>query len=38
MAVAGLVDAHVHLDKCYLLDRCCALRGDFEEALSETTK
>jgi len=32
----GFVDAHIHLDKCYLLDRCCALKGDFPEALSET--
>ena len=32
----GFVDAHIHLDKCYLLDRCCALKGDFPEALTET--
>ena len=36
VVIAGLVDAHVHLDKCYLLDRCCAKRGDFAEAMSET--
>lgn len=36
IVIAGLVDAHVHLDKCYLLDRCCAKRGDFSEAMSET--
>lgn len=36
MLLPGLVDAHVHLDKCYLLDRCCASRGDFSEAMSET--
>lgn len=35
-AIAGLVDPHVHLDKCYLLDRCCAFKGDFTEAMSET--
>lgn len=33
----GFVDAHIHLDKCYLLDRCCALHGDFPEAMTETT-
>lgn len=36
IVIPGLVDAHVHLDKCYLLDRCCAKRGDFSEAMSET--
>ena len=38
MAMPGFVDAHIHLDKCYLLDRCCAARGDFPEALSETLR
>lgn len=32
----GFVDAHIHVDKCFLLSRCCAARGDFPEALSET--
>ena len=32
----GLVDGHIHLDKCYLLDRCSAVKGDFTEAQSET--
>jgi len=32
----GFVDAHIHVDKCYLLSRCCAAKGDFPEALSET--
>jgi cytosine deaminase len=36
LALPGLVDAHVHLDKCYLLDRCCAVHGDFNEAINET--
>lgn len=36
LLLPGLVDAHVHLDKCYLLDRCRAERGDFAEAMSET--
>jgi cytosine/creatinine deaminase len=36
IVIPGLVDAHVHLDKCYLLDQCCAKRGDFSEAMSET--
>lgn len=35
-AIPGLVDAHVHLDKAYLLDRCCAKKGDFQEAMAET--
>ena len=34
--IPGLVDAHIHLDKCYLLDRCCAMQGDFPEAQRET--
>lgn len=34
--IPGLVDAHVHLDKCFLLDHCHAKRGDFQEAVSET--
>ena len=36
LVLPGFVDAHVHLDKCYLLDRCQAIRGDFSEAMSET--
>jgi cytosine deaminase len=36
IAIPGLVDAHVHLDKCYLLDRCCAVKGNFQEAMTET--
>ena len=36
LVIPGLVDAHVHLDKCYLLDRCCASTGDFKEAMTET--
>ena len=31
-----MVDGHIHLDKCYLLDRCSAVKGDFTEAQSET--
>lgn len=27
ITIPGLVDAHVHLDKCFLLDRCCAVKG-----------
>jgi cytosine deaminase len=38
VAIPGLVDAHIHLDKAYLLDRCTACRGDFPEALSETLR
>jgi cytosine deaminase len=36
VVIPGFVDAHVHLDKCYLLDRCRAIAGDFPEALSQT--
>lgn len=36
LVLPGFVDSHVHLDKCYLLDRCQAIRGDFSEAMSET--
>ena len=36
LVLPGFVDAHVHLDKCYLLDRCHAVRGDFAEAMTET--
>ena len=36
LVIPGFVDAHVHLDKCYLLDRCRAIAGDFPEALSQT--
>lgn len=36
IALPGLVDGHVHLDKCYLLDRCCATKGDLPEALTST--
>lgn len=36
LALPGLVDGHVHLDKCYLLDRCQALTGDFKEAMDQT--
>lgn len=34
--IPGLVDAHIHLDKCFLLDRCCAVKGDFVEAQQQT--
>jgi len=36
LVLPGFVDAHVHLDKAYLLDRCCAKTGDFTEALEQT--
>ena len=36
LALPGLVDGHVHLDKCYLLDRCQAVTGDFNEAMTQT--
>jgi hypothetical protein len=38
MCIPGLVDAHVHLDKCYLNSRCCMDKGDFTEAMTETLK
>ena len=36
LLIPGLVDAHFHLDKAFLLDRCTAVAGDFGEAMRET--
>ncbi|OZJ03204.1 hypothetical protein BZG36_05021 [Bifiguratus adelaidae] len=36
LVVPGFVHSHVHLDKAYLLDQCCAETGRFEEALKKT--
>ncbi|GAC97393.1 zinc metallopeptidase [Pseudozyma hubeiensis SY62] len=33
----GLCHPHVHLDKCYLLDRCTLSTGTFSEALTSTS-
>ncbi len=38
LVIPGLVDAHIHLDKAYLLDRCQWQDGTFSEALQETAK
>ncbi len=38
LVIPGLVDAHVHLDKALLLDRCPAQEGSFAEALRETLR
>ncbi len=38
LAIPGLVDAHIHLDKAYLLDRTPAIAGTFTEALRETLR
>ncbi|UBF26668.1 amidohydrolase family protein [Kovacikia minuta CCNUW1] len=36
LLIPGLVDAHMHLDKVFLLDRCQRIEGTFDEALRET--
>ncbi|KAJ9477218.1 Zinc metallopeptidase, partial [Pseudozyma hubeiensis] len=33
----GLCHPHIHLDKCYLLDRCTLFTGTFSEALTSTS-
>ena len=38
LLIPGLVDAHFHLDKAFLLDRTQATMGDFSEAMRETLK
>ena len=34
----GLCHPHIHLDKCFLLDRCRLSTGTFDEALTSTSK
>ncbi len=36
LVIPGLVDAHFHLDKALLLDRCHSIEGTFTEAMSQT--
>ena len=38
LVIPGLVDAHIHLDKAFLLARQPAQSGDFAEALRETSQ
>ncbi|KAI0086515.1 hypothetical protein BDY19DRAFT_894810 [Irpex rosettiformis] len=38
LLIPGLCHAHIHLDKCFLLDRCELRTGDFKEALAVTAK
>lgn len=38
LAIPGLVDPHLHLDKAFLLDQFPAKRGTFQEALEETLR
>ncbi|MEM9819023.1 MAG: amidohydrolase family protein, partial [Cyanobacteria bacterium P01_D01_bin.6] len=38
LLVPGLVDAHIHLDKAFLLNQAPAQVGDFAEALSTTLR
>jgi len=38
LVIPGLVDAHMHLDKVFLLDRCQRVDGTFAEAMQETLK
>ena len=36
LVIPGLVDPHLHLDKAFLLDQHPAIKGTFQEALTET--
>ncbi|KAI0801822.1 hypothetical protein BC629DRAFT_1591504 [Irpex lacteus] len=38
LLIPGLCHAHIHLDKCFLLDRCDLKTGDFKEALAVTAE
>lgn len=38
LLIPGLVDAHIHLDKALLLERCPAQQGNFAEAMRETLR
>ena len=38
LVVPGFVDAHIHLDKAFLLAKSPAQSGDFSEALAETLR
>jgi len=37
-ACAGFVDAHIHLDKACIIDRCVICEGTLDEAIRETSK
>ena len=38
LVCAGFVETHLHLDKSCILDRCHAVKGDLDEAISEVAK
>lgn len=38
LVIPGLVHSHIHLDKCFLLDRCQIKKGDFDEAMKITAQ
>ena len=38
LVIPGFVDAHMHLDKALLLDRCNSVEGTFAEAMRETLR
>lgn len=38
LVIPGLVDAHLHLDKALLLERCLGVNGSFSEAVRETSR
>lgn len=38
LAIPGLVDVHMHLDKALLLESCSVIEGSFEEAMRETSR
>jgi len=38
LAIAGLVDTHIHLDKSRTADRCNLVTGSLQEAITETAR
>ncbi|KAJ6508843.1 hypothetical protein C8R45DRAFT_815074 [Mycena sanguinolenta] len=38
LILPSLCHSHIHLDKCFILDRCNLVTGDFAEALQVTNK
>ncbi|KAF8208910.1 hypothetical protein K438DRAFT_294214 [Mycena galopus ATCC 62051] len=38
LILPSLCHSHIHLDKCFILDRCQLVTGDFAEALQVTNK
>ncbi|CAK5262820.1 unnamed protein product [Mycena citricolor] len=38
LVIPSLCHSHIHLDKCYILDRCNLVSGDFAEAMTVTNE